>query len=62
MMNTEEMLKLKTHSVSATINFCKGLLTEDDDEIEETKKATSIIKNYTSELLKSLITLLELGF
>ena len=58
-MNEEQILKLKTHAVSTMINFAKGLIDEDEEEVEETKKTEKIMNHYTKNLFSSLINLLK---
>lgn len=46
-MNEEPIIKLQTHAVSAVINFANGLIDEDEEEVEETKKQEKILVKYT---------------
>lgn len=57
MMTNETLLRLQTHAVSATINFVKGLDTEDEDE--GTSNNNKILNLYTEQLFTNLINLLK---
>lgn len=57
----ENVLKMKTHAVSTLINFCRGLVEEDDDEIEPTKKNITIMSTYAEPILTELVKLLNLA-
>jgi importin-5 len=61
MMATETMLKVQTHAVSATINFTRGLTTEDDEEEEQGNTGTKIMSMYAQPLFENLVTLLKKG-
>lgn len=61
MMTNETVLKMKTHAVSTMINFCKGLIDEDEDEVETTKKNSTIMNMYAEELLTILVNLLNIA-
>lgn len=59
MMNSEELIKMQTQATSATFNFTKGYLTqEDDDEEQQTSKVMAL---YSKDLLVSLAALLQKG-
>jgi hypothetical protein len=45
MMNNEQLLKLRCHSVSTIINFVKGFLNENEEE-DESKNANKIMETY----------------
>ena len=51
MIESETSLKMRTHTVSCTINFVQGLTEEDADEREDTKKSSSLIAKYQDTLL-----------
>lgn len=57
MMNEESLMKMKTHTVSAIINFAKGLLV--DDEEGEEGSTDKIMESYSSVLFENLIALLK---
>ena len=59
MMKSEGILKLQTHAVSATINFARGLNTEEEEE--EEVDGAKIMALYATPLFDNLVTLLEKG-
>ena len=54
MISTEKILKLQTHAISCMINFTQGLIQEDDNEINDTKKSSEILTLYADQLFSSL--------
>jgi len=59
MMKNETMIKIQTHAVSATINFARGLSSDEDDE--EEVDGAKIMTLYAAPLFQNLIALLEKG-
>ena len=51
----EQSLKLQTHGLSCLINFTNGLIVEDDQEINETKKSGEILNIYGEQLFACLL-------
>jgi hypothetical protein len=45
--------------VSCVINFANGLVDEEDDEVEESKKSEKILTKYSKPLFMSMINLLK---
>ena len=57
----EELLKMKTQAVSATVNFVRGLITVDEDA-EAEKKNSDVLEPYVDNILELMAQLLELSF
>ena len=57
----EKILKIRTHAISCMINFTRGLIQEDENEINETQKSSDILNLYSDALFESLITNLQSG-
>jgi hypothetical protein len=57
----EQSLKLQTHGLSCLINFTNGLIVEDDQEINETKKSGEILTLYADQLFACLQENLKKG-
>lgn len=55
-VNEEQTIKLKTCALNCLYQFIAGLIEEDKNEIEETKKSSEIINIYTDDLFKTLIS------
>jgi len=52
MMRDEQMIKLKSQAVSATINFVRGLVEDDEDlDADEMKKQKQILAPYSDTLM-----------
>ena len=51
--------KMKTQAVECMVNFVKGLIEEDENEIEETKKSSDIMMLYADQLFAGLVQLLS---
>ena len=58
MMDTEPLLKMKTHAVSTTINFVKGLLEGDEEEEENSTANSKIMESYQVTLFEYIVALL----
>lgn len=51
-MRDEQMIKLKSQAVSATINFVRGLVEDDEDlDADEMKKQKQILAPYSDTLM-----------
>jgi hypothetical protein len=60
MMNSEELLKMKTQAVSTMINFVRGFINADDDnEEDESTNANKIMEIYSKDLFLTLVSLLK---
>lgn len=57
----EKILKIRTHALSCMINFTRGLIIEDENEINETQKSSEILNIYSDALFSSLIENLKTG-
>ena len=53
-MQNEKVLKIQTHAISCTINFTSGLIQEDENEINDTKKSGDILNLYSDAIFSSL--------
>ena len=60
-MQNEKILKIQTHAISCMINFTKGLIQEDENEINDTKKSSDILNLYADSLFQNLHVNLEKG-
>lgn len=60
-IQNETTLKVQTHGISCMINFTSGLIQEDENEIDDTKKSSEILNLYSDSIFTSLITNLEKG-
>lgn len=58
MMNNEETMKMQTQAASATLNFTKGFL---EDEEDSEQKSSTIMVGYSKDLLMTLAALLKKG-
>jgi hypothetical protein len=54
-INSAELPKLRTQAVHCLFQFTTGLIEEDDNEINETKKSSDIMLSYSEQLFKSLV-------
>lgn len=55
-INNQSMVaKVRTQAVQSLYYFTVGLIEEDDNEINETKKSSEIIASYSDNIAKSLI-------
>lgn len=61
LIEKESMMKIKTHAISCMINFVNGLIQEDENEIDDTKKSSDILVLYSDQLFSSLLVNLEMG-
>jgi hypothetical protein len=62
MMNNEEMVKLKSQVVSCTINFVKGLIEKDEDDVDDKgTKHTEILVPYQDALVQGIQSMLDLS-
>jgi len=50
-MKDETIPKVKSQATSATINFVRELVVVDENDIEDVKKESTVIKQYVPELL-----------
>ena len=50
---------MKTQNIACMVNFVKGLIEEDENEIEETKKSSDIMMLYADQLFANLIEQLK---
>jgi len=60
-MNSDQLIKIKTQATSACVNFVRELIHEDENEIEETEKEVAAIEEYTDDLLESCSKLFSEG-
>ena len=60
-ITNEKCLKIQTHAISCMINFTNGLIQEDENEINDTKKSSEILNLYSDQLFTSLIENLKKG-
>jgi len=58
-MKSEEHVKVKTQATSATINFVRDLIVIDENNIEDVKKESQVIEEYTEPLLKICAEIIE---
>ena len=56
-----ESAKMVTQALVAMVNFVQGLIQEDDNEIEETKKSGDIMLLYSDRLFNALVENLKVG-
>lgn len=62
LMINEPILKMQTQATSALLNFINGLnQDQEDDEKEDPVDAKELMKNYSKQLLETLIQLLRRG-
>lgn len=59
MMNSEELLKMKTQAVSTMINFVRGFINDDENEEDENNNANKIMEIYSKDLFLTLVSLLK---
>jgi hypothetical protein len=53
--NQALIYKIRTQAVHCLFAFTDGLIEEDDNEIDETKKSSEIMLVYSEQVFKSLI-------
>lgn len=62
MMKQEEMVKLKAQVVSCTVNFVKGLIERDEEDLNEKEtKHKEVLLPYQNELVAGIQEMLELS-
>ena len=62
LMVEEPSLKMQTQATRSVLSFCKGLLSVDENDEEETKvSGKDIMLQYSSNILQALQTILQRG-
>ena len=60
-MQNDPVVKIKAQAVSATINFVRDLIVIDENNIEDVRKESDVLKDYTEELLNICGDVLQLS-
>ena len=54
MMKEETFLKMKSQATTAMLEFCKGLMNDEEEEEEASVNGREILTGYVEEILEAL--------